>query len=80
MVLNDIYRKETHTGQYSHFSSFESFYRKTAWVKSLLPPRFLKFAVQIKSILNNQIEIIKSFMPWNIWLSQKRSKRFDEKT
>ena len=32
----DIYRKDTHTGQYSHFSSFEpNFYRKTAWVKSL---------------------------------------------
>ena len=28
----DMYRKETHTGQYTHFSSFEPFPRKTACV------------------------------------------------
>ena len=37
----DIYRKETHTGQYTHFSSFETFPRKTAWVKSLFHRAFI---------------------------------------
>ena len=31
----DVYYKSTHTGQYTNFSSFEPFSRKTAWVKSL---------------------------------------------
>ena len=59
----DIYRKDTHTGQYSHFSSFEPFYRKTAWVKSLYRRAFK--ICSTKSLLNNQIEIIKSFLSWN---------------
>ena len=59
----DIYRKDTHTGQYSHFSSFEPFYSKTAWVKSLYHRGFK--ICSTKSLLNNQIEIIKSFMSWN---------------
>ena len=59
----DIYRKVTHTGQYSHFSSFEPFYRKTAWVKFLYHRAFK--ICSTKSLLNNQIEIIKSFMSWN---------------
>ena len=37
----DIYRKETHTGQCTHFSSFEPFSRKTAWVKSLFHRAFM---------------------------------------
>ena len=37
----DTYRKETHTGQYTHFSSFEPFSRKTAWVKSLFHRAFM---------------------------------------
>ena len=32
----DIYRKDTHTGQYVHFTSFEPWYRKTAWIKCLV--------------------------------------------
>ena len=59
----DIYRKDTHTGQYSHFSSFEPFYRKTALVKSRYHRAFK--ICSTKSLLNNQIEIIKSFMSWN---------------
>ena len=30
----DVYYKSTHTGQYTHFSSFEPFFRKIVWVKS----------------------------------------------
>ena len=59
----DIYRKDTHTDQYSHFSSFEPFYLKTAWVKSLYHCSFK--ICSAKSLLNNQIEIIKSFRSWN---------------
>ena len=64
----DIYRKDTHTGQYSHFSSFEPSYSKTAchWVKSLYRRAFK--ICSTKSHLNNQIEIIKSFMSWNGYL------------
>ena len=31
----DIFRKNTHTGQYTNFSSFEHFSRKVSWVNSL---------------------------------------------
>ena len=33
-VRSDVYRKYTHAGQDSHFSSFEPFSRKTAWINS----------------------------------------------
>ena len=32
----DIYRKDTHAGHYVHFTSFEPWYRKTAWIKCLV--------------------------------------------
>ena len=48
----DIYRKETHTGQYTHFSSFERFPRKTAWVKSLFHRAFM--ICSNKTYFNNQ--------------------------
>ena len=59
----DIDRKETHTGQYTHFSSFEPFSRKTAWVKSLFHRAFM--ICSTKTFFNNQREMIKSFMSWN---------------
>ena len=31
----NIYRKSTHTGQYTDFDSFEPWARKTAWIRSL---------------------------------------------
>ena len=61
----DIYRKETHTGQYTHFSSFKPFPRKTARVNSD-PFNFIAFMIcSNKTYFNNQIEMIKSFMSWN---------------
>ena len=57
-----IYRKDTHTGQYSHFSSFDPFYRKTAWVKSLYHGAFKICSTKTHLTI---IEIIKSFMSWN---------------
>ena len=59
----DIYRKDTHTGQYSRFLSFEPFHRKTAWLKSLYHRAFK--ICSTKAPFKNQIEIIKSFMSWN---------------
>ena len=59
----DIYRKDTHTGQYVHFTSFEQWYRKTAWIKC-----FVERAERIcsnKHLFDDQISKIKSFMSWN---------------
>ena len=33
-----IFRKPTHTGQYTHFSSFTPWSRKTAWIRALVNP------------------------------------------
>ena len=63
----DIYRKEAHTGQYTYFSSFEPFSHKTAWVKSLFHRAFM--ICSTKTFFNNQIEMIKSLMSWNGFLS-----------
>ena len=59
----DIYRKDTHTGQYTHFSSFEPFQRKTAWIKSLFD-RASKIC-STRKFFDNQIRIIISYMSWN---------------
>ena len=56
----DVYRKDTYVGQYSHFSSFEPFSRKTAWVKSLYHRAFK--ICSSKTLFKNQIEVNKSFM------------------
>ena len=46
----DVFRKSSHTGQYTHFSSFEPWGRKTAWIKALF--------VRAKKISTNSIPII----------------------
>ena len=59
----DVFRKTTHTGQYTNFHSFKPWSRKTAWIKSL----FCR-AVRICSntfFLNRQISTISKFMAWN---------------
>ena len=56
----DIYRKATHTGQYTHFTSFEPFQRKTAWIRSLLD-RAHKIC-STKNLFDSQVKNIKSFM------------------
>ena len=59
----DVFRKQTHTDQYTHFKSFEPWARKTTWIKSLFHR-----AVQICSdstLLNKQIAQITKFMSWN---------------
>ena len=59
----DVFRKLTHTGQYTHFKSFEPWARKTTWIKSLF-----HHAVRIcrnSTLLNKQIAQITKFMSWN---------------
>ena len=59
----DIFRKNTHTGQYTNFSSFEPFSRKVSWVNSLF---FCASKIcSNPSLFNNQIMKIKRFMSWN---------------
>ena len=59
----DVYRKETHTGQYVQFSSFEPWFRKTAWIKCLVE-RAEKICSN-KKLFENQLSKIKSLMSWN---------------
>ena len=59
----DVYYKSTHTGQYTHYSSFEPFFRKTAWVKSLFH-RASKLC-STSQLFKNQIRKLKMFMSWN---------------
>ena len=59
----DVYRKDAHTGQYSQFSSFEPFSRKTAWINSLVF-RAIKIC-STPELLNKQLNRIKTFMSWN---------------
>ena len=59
----DIYRKDTHTGQYVHFTSFEPWYRKTVWAKCLIERA--ERICSNKQLLDGQISKIKSFMSWN---------------
>ena len=67
----DIYRKSTCTGQYTRFDSFETWSRKTAWVRSLFHR-----AVNICSnltFLYEQISMISKFMSWNGFPGNVRS-------
>ena len=59
----DIYRKDTHTGQYVQFTSFERWYRETAWIKYLVERA--ERICSNKQLFDNQISMIKSFMSWN---------------
>ena len=59
----DVYCKSTHTGKYTHFFSFEPFFRKTAWVKSLFH-RASKLC-STSQLFENQIRKLKMFMSWN---------------
>ena len=59
----DIYYKDTHTGQYIHFSSYTPWNIKTAWIKALYN-RATKICSN-KKLLDDQIKKILSFMSWN---------------
>ena len=67
----DIYRKDTHTGQYVHFTSFEPWYKKTAWIKCLVERT--ERICSNKQLFDNQISMIKSLMSWNGYPSDVRN-------
>ena len=58
----DIFRKNTHTGQYTNFSSFEPFSRKVSWINSLF---FRASKICSNASLFNQIMKIKRYISWN---------------
>ena len=59
----DIFRKSTHTGQYTRFDSFGPWSRKTAWAR--LPfHRALNICSNL-TFINKQISMISKFMSWN---------------
>ena len=59
----DICHKDMHPRQYTHFSSFDPFSHKTGWIKLLFHHEFK--ICSIKKLLDNHIDIPKSFMSWN---------------
>ena len=66
MALIFTAKKLMHTGQYTHFSSFEL----TAWANSLFHRAFI--ICNNKTYSNNQIEMIKSFMSRNGYPEHKK--------
>jgi hypothetical protein len=61
--ITDLYYKDTHTGQYTSFSSFTPWRLKTAWVKALYS-RAYKICSNCK-LFNNQVRRIDKFLSWN---------------
>ena len=58
----DIYFKDTHTGQFMHFSSYAPWCIKTALAKALFQ-RAVKIC-STEELLNEQIKKISLFMSW----------------
>ena len=72
-----IFRKSTHTGQYSHISSFTLWSQKTAWIRALIN-RAHKICSS-GSTLKVELDQISKFMSWNSFprrLSQKLMNTF----
>lgn len=59
----DIYYKDTHTGQYTHFTSFTPWKFKIAWVQSLYH-RARKICSN-DELFQGQLSNIRKFMSWN---------------
>ena len=61
----DFWYKTTHTGQYCDFSSQAPWKLKMSWIKALQDhPTKICFS---NKLLNDQINRIRTFMPWNIY-------------
>ena len=58
-----IYRKPTHTGQYTHFSSFTPWSHKTAWIRALVNRAYQICSNQY--LLQSELKNIQTFMSWN---------------
>ena len=57
-----IYRKTTHTGQYTNYDSYAPWHHKTAWIRSSLSRAHKLCTGQY---LKTEINCIKQFMSWN---------------
>ena len=75
-----VYRKNTHTGQYVHFLSFEPWYTKVAWVRSLIH-RAHKICYT-HHLFDNELGKIRQFLSWNGYskfLTNRLIKQFSPK-
>ena len=63
LTMKHIYYKNTHTGQYMHFSSYTPWNIKTAWIKALYN-KTTKICSNQK-LLDDQMKKTLSFMSWN---------------
>ena len=75
-----VFRKNTHTGQYIHFTSFTPWSHKIAWIRSLVT-RAHKICSNAQT-LKTETENILKFMSWNGFpktLSKKLIKQFSPK-
>ena len=59
----DIYFKETHTSQYTHFTRNTLWRFKTAWIRSLY--HRAKKICSNNALFKNQVQIINKLMSWN---------------
>ena len=59
----DIYRKDTNTGQYASFTSYEPWPRKIAWARALF--HRTSRICDNNSPFQRQISVIKTFLSWN---------------
>ena len=58
-----IFRKSTHTGQYTHLSSFTPWSYKTAWIRALVNRAYRICSNQ--QLLQHELKTIQDFMSWN---------------
>ena len=59
----DIYRKDTNTGQYVSFTSYEPWPRKIAWARALF--HRASRICDNDSLFQKQISVIITFLSWN---------------
>ena len=59
----DVYYKPTHTGQYTHFSSYTPWRLKTSWINALYHRS--KKICSSTELFSKQLSLIKSFSSWN---------------
>ena len=67
----DVYYKETHTGQYTHFTSQTPWCLKTAWIEALY--HRTKRISNNNNLFTGQLKLIASFMSWNGFLKHIRN-------
>ena len=58
-----VYRKQTHTGQYQHYSSYTPWLRKISWIRALI--HRAHNICSNDELLNLELNNIVSFMSWN---------------